>query len=30
MLHRQNLTPPPNIGGEQTLDLDGLDWDSIY
>jgi hypothetical protein len=26
MLHRQNLTPPPSIGGKQTLNLEGLDW----
>jgi hypothetical protein len=27
MFLRQNLTPPPSIGGEQTLDLVGLDQD---
>jgi hypothetical protein len=25
-LHQQNRTPPPSIGGEQTLDIKGLDW----
>jgi hypothetical protein len=27
---RQNLTPPLSIDGEQTLDLDGLNQNSIY